>query len=75
MWTKTASPKVQEAELGQLGFNAAIGRYSATALRGLATGLIIGAIFIAFYHLGFLKGAIAAAVLIGARAYASKKFK
>lgn len=72
MWTKSAR-QAQVVELEQLGTVSALGRYGNTAIRGLATGLVIGGSCAAFLHYGFFKGVIIAAVLIGLQWLAFKK--
>lgn len=73
MWTKSARQAAQVVELEQLRASSALARYGNTAFRGLTTGVAIGGTFVAFYHLGFFKGAAVAAVLFGLRWLAFKK--
>lgn len=73
MWTKSARQAAQVVELEQLRASSALVRYSNTAFRGLTTGIIIGGSFVAFYHLGFLKGFAVAAALVALQWFAFKK--
>lgn len=73
MWIKSARQAAQVVEMEQLRASSALIRYGNTAIRGLATGIVIGGTFVALYHLGFLKGVIVAAALVGLQWFAFKK--
>ena len=73
MWIKSARQAAQVVEMEQLRASSALARYGNSAIRGLATGIVIGGTFVALYQLGFLKGVIVAAALVGLQWFIFKK--